>query len=75
MCVDNHLSELKKLMTLDFQGAKAGSSSRVSPSEMKFQIACEVLDVPKAIPRRKPSPCNAEIPFVAVLQLQVDFAY
>jgi len=42
---------------------------------MKFQIACEVLDVHKVMPPRKPSLCNAEIPFASVMQLQADFAY
>lgn len=71
----DHLSELKKRTTLDFQTAKAGSSSTVSPSGMKLQVACEVLDVHRAIPPGKPSLCNAEILFAAVMQLQVDFAY
>lgn len=42
---------------------------------MEFQIACEVVDVDIVISPRKPSLCSAEIPFVADMQLQVDFAY
>lgn len=39
---DDHLSKLKKLPTLDFQRAKAGSSRTAYPSGMEFQIAYDV---------------------------------
>lgn len=68
---DDHLSKLKKLPTLDFQRAKAGSSRTAYPSEMEFQIA---YDVDIVTSPRKPSLCSAEIPLVADMQLQVDFA-
>lgn len=75
VCADDHLSKLKKLPTLDFQAAKAASSPTAYPSEMEFQTACEALDAAIAAPPKKPSLCSTEIPFVADMQLQVDFAY
>lgn len=75
VCTDDHLSKVKKFPTLDFQGAKASSSRIAYTCEMEFQIACEVVDVDIVTPPRKPSLCSAEIPFMADMQLQVDFAY
>lgn len=72
---DDHLAKLKKLPTLDIQRAKAGSSPTAYRSEMEFQISCEALDVDVVTSPRKTSLCSAEIPFVADMQLQVDFAY
>lgn len=75
MHADDHFAKLKKLPTLDFQRAKAGSSPTAYRSEMEFQIACEALDADVVTSPGKPSLCSAEIPFVADMQLQVDFAY
>lgn len=75
VCAGDHLSKLKKLPFLEFQGAKASSSPTAHPSEMEFQIACEALEVAIVTPPRKSSLCSAEIPFLADMQLQVDFAY